>query len=68
MKVTVIPSVLGALLTIPKGLLEGCAGVVMVIVVGIGVQILGETDCISHNTNSLGKGMNPLILPPAMGK
>ena len=27
-----------------------------------------ETDCISHSTNTLGKGMNPIILPPAMGK
>ena len=26
------------------------------------------TDCISHSTNTLGKGMNPNILPPAMGK
>ena len=25
-------------------------------------------DCISHSTNTLGKGMNPIILPPAMGK
>ena len=32
------------------------------------VQILDETDCISHSTNILGKGMNPIILPPAMGK
>ena len=32
------------------------------------VQMLDETDCISHNTNTLGKGMNPIILPPAMGK
>ena len=32
------------------------------------VQILNETDCISHRTNTLGKGMNPIILPPAMGK
>ena len=30
------------------------------------VQILDETDCISHSTNTLGKGMNPIILPPAM--
>ena len=29
---------------------------------------LDETDCISHSTNTLGKGMNPKILPPAMGK
>ena len=32
------------------------------------VQILDETGCISHSTNTLGKGMNPIILPPAMGK
>ena len=32
------------------------------------VQILNESDCISHSTNTLGKGMNPAILPPAMGK
>ena len=25
-------------------------------------------ECISHCTNTLGKGMNPIILPPAMGK
>ena len=49
----------------------GAHGVV-IIVVGNGhgqrVQILDETDCISHSTNTLGKGMNPIILPPAMGK
>ena len=27
-----------------------------------------ETDCISHSTNTLRKGMNPIILHPAMGK
>ena len=32
------------------------------------VQILDETDCISHSTNTLGKSMNPTILPPGMGK
>ena len=31
------------------------------------VQILDETDCISHCTNILRKGMNTIILPPAMG-
>ena len=41
---------------------------VMVIVVGNGVQIPDETDCISHSTNTLGKGINPIIFPPAMGK
>ena len=28
----------------------------------------GKTDCISHCTNTHGKGMNPIILLPAMGK
>ena len=32
------------------------------------VQILDETDYISHSTNTLGKGMNLIILLPAMGK
>ena len=32
------------------------------------VQILDKTDCMSHSTNILGKGMNPIILPPATGK
>ena len=45
---------------------------VMVIVVGNGhgdtTSNLDEADCISHGTNTLGKAMNPIILPPAMGK
>ena len=32
------------------------------------VQILDETDCISHSINTLGKGKNPIILPPAIVK
>ncbi len=32
------------------------------------VQILDESDCISHSTNTLVKDMNPIILPLAMGK
>ena len=32
------------------------------------VQILNEAICISDNINILGKGMNPHILPQAMGK
>ncbi len=32
------------------------------------VQILDETDWISYSTNTLGKGLNPIILPPFMGK
>ena len=27
-----------------------------------------SADCISCHTNNLGKGMNPIILPPAVGK
>ena len=46
----------------------GGARCVMVIVVGkdtaTRVQIQYEADCISHSTNTLGKDMNPLILPP----
>ena len=32
------------------------------------IQILDETDSISHSTNTHGKGMNPIILPPSVGK
>ena len=32
------------------------------------VQILDETDCISHGTSTIGKCMNPIILPPALGR
>ena len=32
------------------------------------VQILDETDCISHSSNTIRKGVNPIILLPAMGK
>ena len=32
------------------------------------VQVLDKPDCISHSTNTLGKGMNPIILPPDIGK
>ena len=50
----------------------GGARAVMVIVAGnvhgTRVQILDEIGCISHSTNTLGKGMNPIILHPAMGK
>ena len=34
----------------------------------INIIQVDDTDCISHSTNTLGKGMNPIILPPAMGK
>ena len=32
------------------------------------VQILDEAYSISYSTNTMRKGMNPIILPPAMGK
>ena len=32
------------------------------------VQILDETDYISRSTNTLAKGMNLIIIPPAKGK
>ena len=31
------------------------------------VQILDVDNCISHSINTLGKGMNPIILPAARG-
>ena len=31
------------------------------------VQILDKAICISHSANTLGKSVNPNILPPAMG-
>ena len=44
----------------------------MVIVVGNGHGDMssnpGQIDCISHSTNTIGKGINPIIIPPAMGK
>ena len=32
------------------------------------VQILDKAVCISHSANTLGKGINPYIFSPAMGK
>ena len=46
----------------------GDRGVIVIVVGNVRVQILDETDCISHSTNTLGKGMNPIILLPAMGR
>ena len=34
----------------------------------IQVQILNKVDSISFSANTLAKGMNLVILPPAMGK
>ena len=33
-----------------------------------GVIYVCVCDCISHCTNTYWKGVNPIILPPAMGK
>ena len=55
-------------------ILDGCARRLMVIVVGNGhgmsLEFKSWTRLIafSHSTNTLGKGMNPIILPPAMVK
>ena len=32
------------------------------------VQILNKDVCISHSANTIGKGMNPIILPRVIGK
>ena len=32
------------------------------------IQILDEAVCIPGSANTLGKDLNPIILPPAMGK
>ena len=53
-----------------KSFAEGARGV-MVNIIGNGHGDASSNpggDCISHSTNTLGKGMNPIILPPAMGK
>ena len=51
------------------GIHRGACGV-MVNVVGNGHGDMSSNPGpgISHSTNTLGKGMNPIILPPAMGK
>ena len=49
-----------------KTKLNGGARVVMIILARNGH---GDTSSNPvHSTNTLGKGMNPIILPPAMGK
>ena len=48
--------------------IRGACGV-MVIVVGNGHgDSSSNPGLIPHRTNTLGKGMNPIVLPPAMGK
>ena len=36
--------------------------------IAVQVQILDKDDCISYCANTIGKGMKPTILSPAMGK
>ena len=60
-------------LSIDNGLLIlSCVRNVMVIVVGNGHGDMssnpGRDIAFSHSTNTLGNGMNPIILPPAMDK
>ena len=43
-------------------------GVMVIVVSGTRVQILDKADCISHSTNTFWKGMNLIILSPAIGK
>ena len=56
---------------IPYNQTKGGARDVMVIAVGNGhcdTSSNSGRDCILHSTNTLGKGMNLIIFPPAMGK
>ena len=52
-------------MAVNKSLLGGARGIMDP---ATRVQILDETGCISQSTNTFGKGMNTIILPPAMGK
>ena len=52
--------------------LKGCPRGVMVKAMNCGIVVrefvLQSRDYVHFRANTLGKGMNPLILPPAMGK
>ena len=50
------------------GSINACGVMVIVAGIGHGNKFKSWTNCISHSTNTLEKGMNPIILPPAMGK
>ena len=71
MKVMIIPIVIGAFGTVTKGL-KGCPRGVMVKAMNCGIVVrefvLQSRYYVHFRANTLGKGMNPLILPPAMGK
>ena len=46
----------------------GCPRGVMVKAMNCGIVVLQSRYYVHFRANTLGKGMNPLILPPAMGK
>ena len=48
--------------------LLGCPRGVMVKAMNCGIVVLQSRYYVHFRANTLGKGMNPLILPPAMGK
>ena len=55
------------MVSIHKHILAGARGVMLPsqdMDTATRVQIRDEPDCISHSTNTLGKGVNPIILPP----
>ena len=57
------------LLDLKPFIFGGARGVVFIVVGNEhGDSSLNPGRDISHSTNTLGKGMNPIILPPAMGK
>ena len=72
MKVTIIPIVNGTFSTVTKWLLKGCPRGVMVKAMHCGIVVrefvLQSRYYVHFRANTLGKGMNPLILTPAMGK
>ena len=72
MKVMVIPFIIGAPGTVIKGLVQGCPRGVMVKAMNCGIVVrefvLQSRYYVHFRANTLGKGMNLLILPPAMGK
>ena len=53
---------------IPKKGTHSVAVIIDKVDMAIRVQILNEAVCISHNTNTLEKDMNPIIHYPAMSK
>ena len=59
-------------LSCPRGVIQGCPCGVMVKAMNCGIVVrefvLQSRYYVHFRANTLGKGMNPLILPPAMGK